>query len=89
MLVIPVITGSLSTVSIIVGMLSTLLSPVVGTQQGFLIGLMQFGIGLLLLGIGLFLMPIAKYSIRYLVRFSVGLVRLMDKIFKSRLKEIR
>ncbi|MHC9532158.1 hypothetical protein ACVPPR_01690 [Dellaglioa sp. L3N] len=69
------------------GSRSLVLSPFVGIHQGFMIGLMQFGLGFLMLGIGSLVVPIAWYSVRYLMRFSVGLMRLLGKFLKRRLKE--
>lgn len=52
MWLIPVATSVLSLSSIIVGVFSVFLSPLVGLKQGLLIGLMQLGLGATMLGVG-------------------------------------
>ena len=88
MWLIPVVTSVLSLSSIIVGVFSVFLSPLVGLRQGLLIGLMQLGLGATMLGVGFLMAPVAWYSVRYLIRFVAGLTHLVGRILKRRLKEI-
>ena len=88
MWLIPVVTSILSLSSIIVGVFSVFLSPLVGLRQGLLIGLMQLGLGATMLGVGFLMAPVAWYSVRYLIRFVAGLTHLVGRILKRRLKEI-
>lgn len=88
MWLIPVATSVLSLSSIIVGVFSVFLSPLVGLRQGLLIGLMQLGLGAAMLGVGFLMAPVAWYSVRYLIRSVAGLTHLVGRILKRRLKEI-
>ncbi|WP_409021628.1 DUF1700 domain-containing protein [Dellaglioa sp. P0083] len=86
--VVPMIAGVIATSLIISGVISLGLSPFDMFNQGFNIGLMQFGVSFVIVGVGILFSAMTWYSTKYLIKYSISLTHWLIRLFRRQLKEV-
>lgn len=81
----PALAGIFSVSFVFGGIVSLILSPVVMVNQGFVIGLMQFGVGFVMAGVGILCGVISRFTAKYLIVYSGNLTRWIGRLLRRKI----
>ncbi|MHC9532157.1 DUF1700 domain-containing protein [Dellaglioa sp. L3N] len=85
---VPTLAGIFAFSFVLGGSLSLVLSAFVVFNQGFVIGLMQFGLGFVMSGVGILCAAMAWSSTKYLIKVSVRLTHWLNRLFRRESKVV-